>query len=174
MGGATNGLDFCFSVRPGSQYSVIISQYPYSHVWEGFDTMVLWSLCKLCVMCPRTLCCFVFQCMCMTGLVMALISQEFIKVFIPAVFSFQIMLKMYREEQGVEELLAADKLQSLIIAAASLWDQCSHPWKVPTGRVLRAISKTQTKNSILHLQGVLSLFGGFFPCGCPENEFSGN
>lgn len=108
------------------------------------------------------------------GLVMALISQALIKVFIPAVFSFQIMLKMYREEQGVEELLAADKLQSLIIAAASLWDQCSHPWKVPTGRVLRTISKTQTKNSILHLQGVLSLFGSFFPCGCPENEFSGN
>lgn len=66
----------------------------------------------------------------------------------------EIMLKMYREEQGVEELLAADKLQSLIIAAASLWDQCSHPWKVPTGRVLRTISKTQTKNSILHLQAV--------------------
>ncbi|XP_032301308.1 WD repeat- and FYVE domain-containing protein 4 isoform X3 [Coturnix japonica] len=66
----------------------------------------------------------------------------------------EIMLNMYREEQGVEELLAADKLQSLIIAAASLWDQCSHPWKVPTGRVLRTISKAQTKNSILYLQAV--------------------
>uniref|UniRef100_A0A803Y055 WDFY family member 4 n=1 Tax=Meleagris gallopavo TaxID=9103 RepID=A0A803Y055_MELGA len=66
----------------------------------------------------------------------------------------EIMLNMYREEQGVEELLAADKLQSLIIAAASLWDQCSHPWKVPTGLVLRTISKAQTKNSILYLQAV--------------------
>ncbi|XP_065602222.1 WD repeat- and FYVE domain-containing protein 4 isoform X2 [Cyrtonyx montezumae] len=66
----------------------------------------------------------------------------------------EIMLSMYREEQGVEELLAADKLQSLIIAAASLWDQCSHSWKVPTGRVLRTISKAQTKNSILYLQAV--------------------
>uniref|UniRef100_A0A8C3LJ58 WDFY family member 4 n=1 Tax=Chrysolophus pictus TaxID=9089 RepID=A0A8C3LJ58_CHRPC len=66
----------------------------------------------------------------------------------------EIMLNMYREEQGVEELLAADKLQSLIIAAASLWDQCSHTWKVPTGRVLRTISKAQTKNSILYLQAV--------------------
>uniref|UniRef100_A0A8C9EYM0 WDFY family member 4 n=1 Tax=Pavo cristatus TaxID=9049 RepID=A0A8C9EYM0_PAVCR len=66
----------------------------------------------------------------------------------------EIMLNMYREEQGVEELLAADKLQSLIIAAASLWDQCSHSWKVPAGRVLRTISKAQTKNSILYLQAV--------------------
>ncbi|NXN76147.1 WDFY4 protein, partial [Himantopus himantopus] len=64
----------------------------------------------------------------------------------------KIMLNMYREEQGVEELLAADKLQSLIIATASLWDQCSHSWKVPTGRVLRAISKAQTKTSIVYLQ----------------------
>uniref|UniRef100_A0A8C5TIG3 Alfy-like armadillo-like repeat domain-containing protein n=1 Tax=Malurus cyaneus samueli TaxID=2593467 RepID=A0A8C5TIG3_9PASS len=66
----------------------------------------------------------------------------------------KIMLNMYKEEQGVEELLAADKLQSLIIAAASLWDQCSHSWKVPTGHVLRTISKAQTKNSIVHLQAV--------------------
>ncbi|XP_061857387.1 WD repeat- and FYVE domain-containing protein 4 isoform X3 [Colius striatus] len=66
----------------------------------------------------------------------------------------KIMLNMYREEQGVEELLAADKLQSLIIATASLWDQCNHSWKVPTGRVLRTISKAQTKNSILYLQAV--------------------
>ncbi|XP_035394817.1 WD repeat- and FYVE domain-containing protein 4 [Cygnus atratus] len=66
----------------------------------------------------------------------------------------KIMLNMYREEQGVEELLAADKLQSLIIATASLWDQCNHSWKVPTGRVLRTISKAQTRNSILYLQAV--------------------
>ncbi|XP_041874799.1 WD repeat- and FYVE domain-containing protein 4 isoform X4 [Corvus kubaryi] len=66
----------------------------------------------------------------------------------------KIMLNMYKEEQGVEELLAADKLQSLIIATASLWDQCSHSWKVPTGRVLRTISKAQTKNSIVYLQAV--------------------
>jgi len=65
------------------------------------------------------------------------------------------MLNIYREEQGVEELLAADKLQSLIIATASLWDQCSHTWKVPTGRVLRTISKAQTKNSIVYLQGLV-------------------
>ncbi|KAK2523488.1 Wdfy4 [Columba guinea] len=66
----------------------------------------------------------------------------------------KIMLNMYREEQGVEELLAADKLQSLIIATATLWDQCSRSWKVPTGRVLRTISKAQTKNSIVYLQAV--------------------
>ncbi|NXF73355.1 WDFY4 protein, partial [Sclerurus mexicanus] len=66
----------------------------------------------------------------------------------------EVMLNMYREEQGVEELLASDKLQSLIIATASLWDQCSHSWKVPTGRVLRTISKAQTKNSIVYLQAV--------------------
>ncbi|XP_071604885.1 WD repeat- and FYVE domain-containing protein 4 isoform X2 [Heliangelus exortis] len=64
----------------------------------------------------------------------------------------KIMLNMYKEEQAVEELLAADKLQSLIIATASLWDQCSHSWKVPTGRVLKTISKAQTKNSIVYLQ----------------------
>ncbi|RMC11578.1 hypothetical protein DUI87_11699 [Hirundo rustica rustica] len=66
----------------------------------------------------------------------------------------KIMLKLYKEEQGVEELLTADKLQSLIIATSSLWDQCSHSWKEPTGRVLRAISKTQTKTSIVYLQAV--------------------
>uniref|UniRef100_A0A8B9NYW3 WDFY family member 4 n=1 Tax=Apteryx owenii TaxID=8824 RepID=A0A8B9NYW3_APTOW len=66
----------------------------------------------------------------------------------------QIMHNMYKEEQGVEELLAADKLQSLIIATASLWDQCSPSWKVPTGHVLRTISKAQTKNSIVYLQAV--------------------
>ncbi|NXP47087.1 WDFY4 protein, partial [Heliornis fulica] len=66
----------------------------------------------------------------------------------------KIMLNMYREEQGVEELLAADKLQSLIIATASLWDRCSHLWKVPTGCILRTISKAQTKNSIVCLQAV--------------------
>uniref|UniRef100_A0A8C3Y3C9 WDFY family member 4 n=1 Tax=Catharus ustulatus TaxID=91951 RepID=A0A8C3Y3C9_CATUS len=66
----------------------------------------------------------------------------------------QIMLNMYKEEQGVEELLAADKLQSLIIATSSLWDQCSHSWKVPTGRVLRTISRALTKTSIVHLQAV--------------------
>ncbi|XP_071420399.1 WD repeat- and FYVE domain-containing protein 4 isoform X5 [Pithys albifrons albifrons] len=66
----------------------------------------------------------------------------------------EIMLNMYKEEQGVEELLAADKLQSLIIASASLWDQCSHSWKAPTGHVLKTISKAQTKNSIVYLQAV--------------------
>ncbi|XP_015489137.1 WD repeat- and FYVE domain-containing protein 4 [Parus major] len=66
----------------------------------------------------------------------------------------KIMLNMYKEEQGVEELLAADKLQSLIIATSSLWDQCSHSWKAPTGRVLRTISKAQTKTSIVCLQAV--------------------
>ncbi|XP_066179992.1 WD repeat- and FYVE domain-containing protein 4 isoform X2 [Sylvia atricapilla] len=66
----------------------------------------------------------------------------------------KIMLNMYKEEQGVEELLTADKLQSLIIATSSLWDQCSHSWKVPTGRVLRTISKAQTKTSIVYLQAV--------------------
>lgn len=66
------------------------------------------------------------------------------------------MINMYKEEQGVEELLAADKLQSLIIATSSLWDQCSHSWKVPTGRVLKTISKALTKTSIVHLQGLFS------------------
>uniref|UniRef100_H0ZCV3 Uncharacterized protein n=1 Tax=Taeniopygia guttata TaxID=59729 RepID=H0ZCV3_TAEGU len=66
----------------------------------------------------------------------------------------KIMLNMYKEEQGIEELLAADKLQSLIIATSSLWDQCSRSWKVPTGCVLRTISKAQTKTSIVYLQAV--------------------
>ncbi|NXN14164.1 WDFY4 protein, partial [Indicator maculatus] len=66
----------------------------------------------------------------------------------------KIMLNMYREEQGVEELLASDKLHALIIATSSLWDQCSHSWKVPTGHVLRTISKAQTKNSVVYLQAV--------------------
>ncbi|XP_019355019.2 WD repeat- and FYVE domain-containing protein 4 [Alligator mississippiensis] len=66
----------------------------------------------------------------------------------------QIMLSMYGEQQGVEQLLTAPELQSLIIATASLWDNCSLSWKAPTGRVLRAISKAQTKNSIMYLQAM--------------------
>uniref|UniRef100_A0A8C4Y031 Alfy-like armadillo-like repeat domain-containing protein n=1 Tax=Gopherus evgoodei TaxID=1825980 RepID=A0A8C4Y031_9SAUR len=64
----------------------------------------------------------------------------------------QTMLNLYREEQGVEELLSAAELQSLIIATASLWDQCNLSWKAPTSRVLRTISKAQTKNAIMYLQ----------------------
>ncbi|KAG6925320.1 WD repeat- and FYVE domain-containing protein 4-like, partial [Chelydra serpentina] len=64
----------------------------------------------------------------------------------------QIMLNLYREEQGLEELLSAVELQSLIIATASLWDQCNLSWKAPTGRVLRTISKAQTKTAIMYLQ----------------------
>ncbi|XP_067395033.1 WD repeat- and FYVE domain-containing protein 4 [Emydura macquarii macquarii] len=64
----------------------------------------------------------------------------------------QTMLNLYREEQGVEELLTAAELQSLIITTASLWNQCSLSWKAPTGQVLRTISKAQTKNAIMYLQ----------------------
>lgn len=65
------------------------------------------------------------------------------------------MLNLYREEQGVEELLTAAELQSLIITTASLWNQCSLSWKAPTGQVLRTISKAQTKNAIMYLQGLV-------------------
>ncbi|XP_074856013.1 WD repeat- and FYVE domain-containing protein 4 [Carettochelys insculpta] len=64
----------------------------------------------------------------------------------------QTMLNLYRVEEGLEELLAAAELQSLIIATASLWDQCSLSWKTPTGCVLRTISKAQTKTAITYLQ----------------------
>uniref|UniRef100_A0A8C0GX95 Alfy-like armadillo-like repeat domain-containing protein n=1 Tax=Chelonoidis abingdonii TaxID=106734 RepID=A0A8C0GX95_CHEAB len=64
----------------------------------------------------------------------------------------QTMLNLYREEQGLEELLSAAELQSLIIATASLWDQCNLSWKAPTSRVLRTISKAQTKTAIMYLQ----------------------
>ncbi|XP_073209166.1 WD repeat- and FYVE domain-containing protein 4 isoform X3 [Lepidochelys kempii] len=64
----------------------------------------------------------------------------------------QTMLNLYREEQGLEELLSAAELQSLIIAMASLWDQCNLSWKAPTGRVLRTISKAQTKTAVMYLQ----------------------
>lgn len=78
------------------------------------------------------------------------------------------MLSMYREQQGVEQLLTAPELQSLIIATASLWDNCSLSWKAPTGRVLRAISKAQTKNSIMYLQGLFLVT--FFLCICEVNS----
>ncbi|XP_053164921.1 WD repeat- and FYVE domain-containing protein 4-like [Hemicordylus capensis] len=64
----------------------------------------------------------------------------------------QTMLNIYAEQQGVEELLMATDLQSLIIATASLWDQGSPSWKGPTCHVLRTISKTQSKNTISYLQ----------------------
>ncbi|XP_062983461.1 WD repeat- and FYVE domain-containing protein 4 [Elgaria multicarinata webbii] len=64
----------------------------------------------------------------------------------------QTMLNIYAEEQGVEELLVATDLQSLIIAAASFWNQSCPFWKCPTSQVLRAISKAQSKNTISYLQ----------------------
>uniref|UniRef100_K7GBL2 WDFY family member 4 n=1 Tax=Pelodiscus sinensis TaxID=13735 RepID=K7GBL2_PELSI len=64
----------------------------------------------------------------------------------------QTMLNLYREEEGLEELLTTAELQSLIIATASRWDQCSLSWKASTGRVLRAISKAQTKTAVIYLQ----------------------
>uniref|UniRef100_A0A670I2V6 WDFY family member 4 n=1 Tax=Podarcis muralis TaxID=64176 RepID=A0A670I2V6_PODMU len=64
------------------------------------------------------------------------------------------MLNIYAEDQGVEELLMATDLQSLIIAAASFWDRGSPSWKGPTSRVLRTISKAQSRNTISYLQAM--------------------
>ncbi|KAJ6661706.1 hypothetical protein lerEdw1_013228 [Lerista edwardsae] len=64
----------------------------------------------------------------------------------------QTMLNIYAEQQGVEELLGATDLQSLITATASLWDQGSPLWKGPTSHVLRTISKAQSQNTISYLQ----------------------
>lgn len=66
---------------------------------------------------------------------------------------FQTMLNIYAEQQGVEELLGATDLQSLITATASLWDQGSPLWKGPTSHVLHTISKAQSQNTISYLQG---------------------
>ncbi|XP_060096943.1 WD repeat- and FYVE domain-containing protein 4 [Heteronotia binoei] len=64
----------------------------------------------------------------------------------------QMMLSVYTEEQGVEELLITTDLQSLIIATASLWDQGSPSWKDSTSRVLQTISKAPSQNVISYLQ----------------------
>ncbi|XP_060131096.1 WD repeat- and FYVE domain-containing protein 4 isoform X1 [Zootoca vivipara] len=66
----------------------------------------------------------------------------------------QTMLNIYAEEQGVEELLTATDLQSLIIATASFWDRGSPSWKGPTSHVLRTISKAQSRNTISYLQAM--------------------
>ncbi|XP_054839943.1 WD repeat- and FYVE domain-containing protein 4 [Eublepharis macularius] len=64
----------------------------------------------------------------------------------------QIMLNVYSEEQGVEELLKTTDLQSLVITTASLWDQGSRSWKNPISCVLKTISKTPSQNIISYLQ----------------------
>ncbi|XP_043836803.1 LOW QUALITY PROTEIN: WD repeat- and FYVE domain-containing protein 4 [Dromiciops gliroides] len=64
----------------------------------------------------------------------------------------QMMLSIYDDPQGVEELLLGNELQSLLIATSSLWEQSSPSWKAPTFSVLRAISKAQSPSTISYLQ----------------------
>ncbi|XP_027715064.1 WD repeat- and FYVE domain-containing protein 4 isoform X3 [Vombatus ursinus] len=64
----------------------------------------------------------------------------------------QMMLNIYNDPQGVEELLLGNELQSLLMATSSLWEQSSPSWKEPTFSVLRAISKAQSPSIISYLQ----------------------
>ncbi|XP_074089218.1 WD repeat- and FYVE domain-containing protein 4-like [Macrotis lagotis] len=64
----------------------------------------------------------------------------------------QMMLNIYSDPQGVEELLLGSELQSLLIATSSLWEQSSLSWKEPTFTVLKAISKAQSPSVISYLQ----------------------
>nr|XP_033797067.1 WD repeat- and FYVE domain-containing protein 4 isoform X2 [Geotrypetes seraphini] len=64
----------------------------------------------------------------------------------------QIMIYACSLKEGVEELLRTTELQSLITAAASLWDQCNLCWRVPTSRLLKVISKMPTESTLYYLQ----------------------
>ncbi|XP_072483675.1 WD repeat- and FYVE domain-containing protein 4 isoform X2 [Notamacropus eugenii] len=64
----------------------------------------------------------------------------------------QMMLNIYNDPQGVEELLLGNELQSLLMATSSLWEQSSPSWKESTFCVLRAISKAQSPSTISYLQ----------------------
>ncbi|XP_074152220.1 WD repeat- and FYVE domain-containing protein 4 [Sminthopsis crassicaudata] len=64
----------------------------------------------------------------------------------------QMMLHIYSDPQGVEELILGNELQSLLIATSSLWEQSSLSWKEPAFSVLRAISKAQSPSIISYLQ----------------------
>ncbi|XP_028916530.1 WD repeat- and FYVE domain-containing protein 4 isoform X1 [Ornithorhynchus anatinus] len=64
----------------------------------------------------------------------------------------QVMLRLYSEPQGVEELLTGRELPSLLIATSTLWDQSSPSWKGPTFWVLRTISRAQNQQVTDYLQ----------------------
>ncbi|XP_007478664.1 WD repeat- and FYVE domain-containing protein 4 isoform X2 [Monodelphis domestica] len=63
----------------------------------------------------------------------------------------QMMLNIYSDPQGVEELILGNELQSLLVATSSLWEQSSPSWKEPTFSVLKAISKAQSPSIISYL-----------------------
>ncbi|XP_069467262.1 WD repeat- and FYVE domain-containing protein 4 isoform X2 [Ambystoma mexicanum] len=63
----------------------------------------------------------------------------------------QTMMSVCSQTEGVEELLKTPELQSLITATISLWEQSCSWWRLPTVRVLRAVSRAQTSNTIHYL-----------------------
>ncbi|XP_067828723.1 WD repeat- and FYVE domain-containing protein 4 [Heptranchias perlo] len=76
-------------------------------------------------------------------------TQEEITVFQETVT--HMMLNLCSQVSAVEAMIQTNDLKCLLIAVASQWDQCSSSWRNYTGHVLRAISKTPTKNTIRYL-----------------------
>ncbi|XP_069741447.1 WD repeat- and FYVE domain-containing protein 4 isoform X2 [Narcine bancroftii] len=61
-----------------------------------------------------------------------------------------VMLNLCTQVPAVEAMIESDDLERLILAVVSQWDQCSS-WRQYTSHVLRAVSKTPTKNTIRYL-----------------------
>ncbi|XP_072439291.1 WD repeat- and FYVE domain-containing protein 4 [Chiloscyllium punctatum] len=62
-----------------------------------------------------------------------------------------IMLHLCSQVSAVEAMVQSNDLRCLILAVASQWDQCNSSWRTYTGHVLKAISKTPTKNIVRYL-----------------------
>ncbi|XP_048472141.1 WD repeat- and FYVE domain-containing protein 4 [Rhincodon typus] len=62
-----------------------------------------------------------------------------------------IMLHLCSQVSAVEAMVQTDDLRCLISAVASQWAQCNSSWRIYTGHVLKAISKTPTKNIVRYL-----------------------
>ncbi|XP_078055406.1 WD repeat- and FYVE domain-containing protein 4 [Mustelus asterias] len=62
-----------------------------------------------------------------------------------------IMLYLCSQVSAVEALVQSDDLRCLILTVANQWDQYNSCWRKYMGHVLKAISKTPTKNTVRYL-----------------------
>ncbi|XP_078386858.1 WD repeat- and FYVE domain-containing protein 4 [Cetorhinus maximus] len=62
-----------------------------------------------------------------------------------------IMLHFCSQASTVETMVQTEDLRCLILTMASQWDQCSFCWRKYIGHVLKAVSKTPTRNTIRYL-----------------------
>ncbi|XP_062319191.1 WD repeat- and FYVE domain-containing protein 4 isoform X1 [Osmerus eperlanus] len=120
--------------------------------------MLLKGLCLLTAQGPEV------QSLVKPGLPAALIKCLYLLVSLPAKretcggersfqeLLIQVLLQLSQQQASVEEMVDTAELQCLIIALTSLWDQTSAPWRHQAGRILRAVSAAQARNTVTNLQ----------------------